>query len=266
MKNFKKYILLFIPIVLVSCTKVINLKLGNDSGKLVIDANVTDSSSTQIIKLSDNVPFTNTNTFPAVTGATVTVTDPNGIVYPFTESPAGTYTNKLFPGVPGDAYQMTVISGGVTYHASSTMPQKVALDSVTDEPNDFDPGNNKRKITVHFHDPKGVSNYYNFIMYINGVETNETYPTDDEFTDGNEVNFDLFTSESDPDIYPGDKVTVEMQCVDKTIYTYWFTIAQQQGSGVGGGVAPSNPPNNITPTAFGYFSAHTSQTETITVK
>jgi hypothetical protein len=83
-------------------------------------------------------------------------------------------------------------------------------------------------------------------------------------TDGRYVSRNL--RENDIDIYSGDTVTVEMQCIDKPIFTYWNTLDQQQSQGLQGAVAPANPPTNITPATLGYFSAHTTQSETIVVK
>ena len=80
----------------------------------------------------------------------------------------------------------------------------------------------------------------------------------------NNVSLDL--QESDVDIYAKDTVTVEMQCIDRPVYNYWFTLSQQQGDNPGGAVAPSNPPTNFTPATLGYFSAHTTQGITMTVK
>ncbi|HEX3384292.1 MAG TPA: DUF4249 domain-containing protein, partial [Mucilaginibacter sp.] len=60
--------------------------------------------------------------------------------------------------------------------------------------------------------------------------------------------------------------SVEMQCIDKPIYTYWYSLMQLQVNNPGGQVAPSNPPTNISPTTLGYFSAHTTQTMTLVVK
>jgi hypothetical protein len=87
---------------------------------------------------------------------------------------------------------------------------------------------------------------------------------DDEFINGKYVDLDL--EENDIDIYPQDKVRVEMQCIDKPVYKYWYTLAQQQANNPGGQVAPANPPTNITPAILGYFSAHTTQSITIVVK
>ena len=128
MNNLKLYIsILALVALFYSCTKVINIKTGNDSGELDIEANVVDTTGLQTITLSRNVPFTNTNVYPTVSGAKITVTDPSGNSYSFAEGPLGTYTNPQLTGVSGNAYKMTVVIGGTTYNATSTMPAKVGF-------------------------------------------------------------------------------------------------------------------------------------------
>jgi len=264
MKNIKFYITFsLIALIAASCTKVVDLKLGNNTGTLVIEGNVTNVNGPQYVKLSQNVPFTNTNTYPPVTGAVVSVSDNNGNNYQFTEGPAGTYSINPMEGVAGETYTMNVITNGKNYTASSTMPAAVTLDSITSINDQFG-STNQRQIAVHYQDPAGVANQYRFTMYVNGVQVNRVFAYSDEFIDGRYVNLELF--ESDINIYPGDKVTVEMECIDKLVYTYWYTLMQLQPNGPGGGVTPSNPPTNISPFTLGYFSAHTTQSEMIVVK
>jgi hypothetical protein len=238
--------------------------LGNDSGKLVIEGNFTDMPGRQVITLSRNVPFTNTNTYPPVTGAQILVTDTRGHYYTYTEKTPGTYLSGYISGIDSTTYTMTVSTNGTKYTATSTMPKQVLLDSLTESNSLFTNKKNARQITVHFQDPAGVANYYRFILYINSVQVKSIFAFDDEFTDGRYSNLDLL--ENDIDVFPGDTAKVEMQCVDKPVYTYWFTLMQQYPNGPGGGVTPSNPPTNITPVSLGYFSAHTTQTETVIVK
>ncbi|WP_183574339.1 DUF4249 domain-containing protein [Mucilaginibacter sp. X5P1] len=253
---------LLLVTLITSCTKVIDVKTANNTGALVIEGNITNVNGTQTIQISKNVALSSTNTYPPVTGATVLVTDQAGNTYPFTESPAGTYTVNQLAGVAGNAYTMSVTTGGITYTAKSTMPATVKLDSVTSKTGPLN--NDKKEITVHYQDPAGVANQYRFVMYVNGVQVKDVFADNDQFNDGKYVNLDLY--ESDIDIYAGDIVKVEMQCIDKPIYTYWYTLSQQNPNGPGGGVTPSDPPTNISPTTLGYFSAHSTQTITITVK
>ena len=265
MKKYKLYIAaLLLSLTALSCTKVIDLKLGNETGKLVIEANVTNKHGQQFIQLSQNVPFTNTNTYPPVTGATVSVSDNQGNTYPFTEGPPGSYYSAAFEGVAGNTYTMTVSANGATYSANSVMPALVPLDSLTFKKNEFKSTGNLRQVTVHYQDPPGITNQYRFILTINSVQVKDIFVLNDAFSDGRYVDFDLV--ETKADIHPGDTATVEMQCIDKSVYTYWFTLMQQSFNNPGGEVAPSNPPTNITPLCLGYFSAHTTQRETIIVR
>lgn len=269
MKNFKYYILIaFLLLFFSSCTKVIDLKLSNASGKLVIEGNITNGSGPQVFTINTNVPFTNTNTYPPVTGATVTVNDQSGNSYLFTEGPSGTYTNSQLIGVPGNTYTMKVLTNGTTYAAVSTMPQVVILDSLGSKNEAISSGSNpKKQITVYYHDPAGVANQYRFVEYVNGVQVKNVFVANDQFNDGLATNMVLRSDGGDDNaIHAGDTVTVEMQCIDHPIYLYWLTLAQQSQVGPGGSVTPSDPPTNITPVSLGYFSAHTTQTKTIVAK
>lgn len=264
-KNGLKYFLILAAIAgLASCKKVINLDLGNVSGELVVEANITNIPGPQYVTLSRNVPFTSPNVYPAVTGATVNIADDRGNNYPMTEGPAGTYSIPNAFGFGSRTYTLTVITDGKTYTAKSTMPGVTRLDSITDKPNYFNASSGEKVVTVHFQDPAAVVNQYRFVMTVNKVQVKAVFAFDDEFINGKYVDLDL--QENDIKIYKGDTVNVEMQCIDRPVYTYWFTLAQQQANNPGGQVAPANPPTNITPTTLGYFSAHTTQTLTLVVK
>ncbi|MCR8558849.1 DUF4249 domain-containing protein [Mucilaginibacter sp. BJC16-A38] len=264
MKLYKIYIVSVLSILTVSCTKVVDLKLGNDTGKLVIEGNLTDVNGPQYIKISRNVPFTNTNTYPAVTGASVSVVDDAGHTYPYNEGPSGTYTSSSMNGVAGSTYTMAAIINGQKYTASSTMPALVSLDSITAKNKPVNNSNHEKEITVHYQDPGGVVNQYRFVMYVNSVEVTSVFAFNDEFTDGRYIH--TLLDQDAIKIYSGDTVTVEMQCIDKLVYTYWSTLMQQGSNGPSGSVAPSNPPTNISPATLGYLSAHTSQVKTIIVR
>jgi hypothetical protein len=263
--NLSAYALLFV--ILSSCEKVVDLDLRNDTGELVIEAGINDQPGVQTIRLSDNVPFSTTNTYPPVTGAVVNISDNNGNNYVFTESAAGVYTTKAIAGISEQKYQLSVTTKDGTFTASSTMPSVVKLDSITSRKDIFESDEDNRIISVHYQDPAAVSNQYRFVVHINDVLVKRVLVNDDQFSDGRNITFDLEFDDDDTKVSPGDKVTVEMQCVDKPVFTYWYSLAAQQSSdGPGGSVTPSNPPTNIQPKALGYFSAHTTETKTIIIK
>jgi hypothetical protein len=265
MKNGLKYFLIIAAIAgLASCKKVIDLNLGNVSGQLVIEGNITNVPGRQYVTLSRNVPFTNPNVYPPVSGAAVSIADNRGNQYSLTEGPAGTYFIPNAFGLGSRTYTLTVTADGKTYTAKSAMPGTVKLDFITDKPNYFNSGSGERLITVHFQDPAAIANQYRFVMYVNEVQVNAVFAFDDEFIDGKYVDLDL--QQNDIKIHQNDTVTVEMQCIDKPVYRYWFSLAQEQFNNPGGQVAPSNPPTNITPATLGYFSAHTTQRLTLVVR
>jgi hypothetical protein len=258
MKNFIYTILAVTMMFLSSCEKVIELKLDDESSKLVIEANMSNMLGQQVIKLSRNIPFSQTNNYPAVSGAQVSITDEHGTVYNFTEGTAGTYIINSSRGVPGTNYTMRVSLDGKTYTAVSKMPNPVILESISSKKNEFD-NKNKQDIIVNYKDPKGIANQYRFVMYVNDIQVKQIMVNNDNFTDGNMISQEL--RQQDIDIYPGDRVKVEMQCIDKPIYTYWSTLRSQDG-----GVTPSNPPTNISPLTLGYFSAFTTSSRSIVVQ
>lgn len=246
------------------CEKVIDVKVNNATGKIDIEANLTNINGQQVVYLRGNVPITNVNSYPTITGATVNVADDAGNNYPFVEGPTGTYTVNGVAGTTAKIYQLTVSAKGTVYTGRSTMPVAVNLDTILLKNDPFGGSKHKQRISVMYKDPAGTPNQYRFVMFVNGVQIKRIFAFDDEFTDGkiNTTNLD----QDDIDIYPGDTVTVEMQCIDKTIYTYWYTLLQQGDRGPVGSVAPSDPPTNLSNNALGYFSAHTTQTKTILVK
>jgi len=261
-----KYLIIALTVILLaytSCQKVIDLKLNNAAPQLVIEGNVTDQFQPQSVMLSTSVPFSAQSVYPPVSGATVTITDKALGTFTLVEGPKGTYSTVPFKGNYGDTYTLSVQTGGKTYTATSTMPNLVPLDSLTVRGDVFD-NKNSRTITVNYQDPPNIANQYLFVMYINNKQVNTIFTNDDSFTNGRYVQGDLF--QNDIDINLHDTVTVNMECIDENIYKYWFSLSQQQGSGPGGGTAPSNPPSNLSNNALGYFSAHTAHTKAVVIE
>lgn len=245
-----------------SCQKVIDLKLDNAAPQLVIEANLTDVDGSQYVLITKSVPFSSTDDFPGISGAEVSITDSTGIQKNFTEKEPGEYVIFPYQGYYGRTYTLTVKTGGKVYTAKSTMPYPVPLDSLTAKSDDIG-SKDLRTIVVNYQDPAKVPNQYRFILSINSNPVPTVFTNDDSFTDGRYVREELF--QTGTDIHSGDTAVVEMQCIDKNIYKYWFSLSQQQNNGPGGGVTPSNPPSNFNNGALGYFSAHTTDSKAIVI-
>lgn len=252
---------------LFSCTRVITPKFDSNAGELDIEANITDQDTVQEIFLRTNIPFSATNQYPPVSNAIVTATDADGNRYSFTERQPGAYISPAFAGIAGSAYHLQVQVDTQRYLATSIMPPLVRMDSLTDKNrplNRSKDGRDQKVISVYYQDLAGIPNQYRFIEWVNGVQVNSVFAYDDQLTDGRYVTLELL--EQDIDIYAGDTVKVEMQCIDRAMYTYWFALEAQQSNNFNGAVAPANPPTNISPATLGYFSAHTTQILTLIVK
>lgn len=242
--------------LLLSCTKVIDLKLKDADAALVIEGNVTNSGNNQTVKISKSVAITATNNSPAVSGANVTITRSNdGRVFQLTEQKPGTYTTNTLRGQSGITYQLNVVVNGKTYTSTSTMPNAVKLDSVSLDVTSI---LNKDYLNpeVFYKDPAGVANYYRYLMFVNDVQVKNIFAYNDDLTDGRAVQ--RLLRDNDVDLKKGDRINIEMQCTDKNIYTYWNGLNQNENRG-GASTTPANPQSNISGGVLGYFSAHTVQ-------
>jgi hypothetical protein len=268
MKKLKRYWWLIIgSLALSSCQKVVDIEVNTSSSQLVIEGNISNIRGVQSVKISRSVAFTETNLYPAVSSALVTVTDNLGSSWRFNETAVrGTYSFGPLRGVPGRTYNLSVTVDGDTYTASSLMPSPVNVDSLSISRITF--GTNERKlVAVHFTDPVRVPNQYRYILRINGRQTSRIYADDDRLTDGNIIKEELYpdNDNDEEELKSGDRVEVEIQSIDKYVFNYFYTLRQQRRGGPGGGTTPGNPPSNIGNNALGYFSAHTYQTIEVTV-
>jgi hypothetical protein len=259
-----KRFIVFISLItfLLSCEKVINLDLESSQPKLVVEANITDQPGPYFVTLTTSVPFSNTNTYPEVNNATVTIADNVGQTETLQAIGGGRYRTSTLQGIVGRTYTLTIVASGVTYTAKSTMPSKVNLDSLLYRPIKFGIDSQKT-VTPKYIDPIAFGNNYRFVLRVNGRLDKNYFVDNDNVNNGRPYDRPLFTN--DITIESGNIVTVEMQCVDAQAYQYYFTLAEIQGNGPGGGAAPTNPNNGISNGALGLFSAHTTQSKSIII-
>ncbi len=257
----KKVFLLPILLMLLTsaCKKVIDLDLKTTSPSIVIEGELSNSEAA-VVRVTKSVQFGDDNTFPAVHGAAVTITDEKGIHYTLAETGSGIYSNNL-KGLPGHTYYLSVRTGTDTFTASSFMPSLVGLDSVRLQKNILFGKLSYTSIAYYF-DPAGLGNYYKFSEKVNQKRTSNIWVWDDRILDGRQSSIPLFHSGDDNDIHVGDTVKVEMQCIDKNVHRYFTTLENVKTSNS----VPANPDSNISGGALGYFSAKTTDTKQIIAK
>jgi hypothetical protein len=258
-----KNMIVLVCLGLVSCEKVIEVKIRDADTKIVIEGVITDQPGSLKVIVSRTVKYNSNNQFPNVTGATVKIKD-NGVEYLLVETAPGIYTNNLVSGRVGHQYDLSVTTGSETFTASSTMPIAVPIDTIIIARGPF---SSQRMASVYYTDPAGVNNGYRFIQYVNGRKDPAIFWDNDEFTDGQTTAVRLDNgggSDTDPrTIHQRDTVKVELLSLDDVIYRFWSTLQMGGADGNGFTASPANPVTNIKGGALGYFSAHSIRSKTV---
>ncbi len=241
--------------ILSSCEKVVEIDLNNVASQVFIEGQVTDILGNYQVQINKTVNFSAANQFPAVQNAIVTITDNTGVTETLTEKSAGLYVSRMVKGISGRTYTLKVVAEGKTYSASSTMPQAVDFTSAEVKESPLPAGGATKfyNYLVFFQDPAGIQNQYRFTLTSKGQKDKGfSNVFNDNLIDGKPNPIPLRST--DFKIASKDTVTIEMQCIDKAVYEYFYTFRALE---TGQGGTPANPINNITGGALGYFSAHT---------
>lgn len=248
-----------------ACKKTVQVHLDDAPPRVVIEGEISNQPGPYQVKITKTVSFSDSNSFPPVRGAVVTIMDStNGYSYVFGESSPGVYVSNDFAGIPSHTYQLTVQADGQEYTASSTMPATVPLDSVTFAVNTNFNGKKELNAVVNFQDPPARVNYYQFIEHVNGRLIPNIFVFEDRLSDGRYIEQPLFNDSSY--LQRGDTLQIKMYCIDRNIYNYFFSLLQvSAGNGGFQTASPDNPVTNITGGALGYFSAHTINLEKLIV-
>ena len=81
--------LVLAALALSSCEKVIDVDLNEAEKKYVIEANLSDQAGSALVLLTQTRNFDESNDFPGVSGAVVTISEAGGASYTLTESAPG---------------------------------------------------------------------------------------------------------------------------------------------------------------------------------
>ena len=264
MKTILRFIFLIMISIQLSCEKVIDFKLKDNTLKYVIEGSISNEPGSCKVYLSETKDFKDDNQFNGISGATVKIEN-KGTAIVLTEIEKGIYTSAALTGIPGETYRLTVNIKDQAFTASSTMPQLVPFLDFTLKPKDFD--TTEVRPMIKFKDPGETKNYYWFQQYVNDKLQKQYRVINDDFITGQEVNDYLeFANETDNkalNFKRGDKLTAEMHSIDAGVYTYLFSLFNANGADTG--AAPSNPVSNISGDVLGFFSAHTVQRKTVTI-
>ena len=245
-------------LLLSSCEKVVYIDLNTSNPRPVVEADITDQAGPYTVKLSRSVNYYDSNVFPPITDATVSITDNAGNSELLRQTTDGIYQTKALQGIPGRTYTLKIFYNGNEYDAISTMPDPVAIDSVGITKNSSG-GNNRNNpgysVTAFFNDPAGKTNYYRLQLSsndTNAIDQTRYRLASDKLTDGSEMSITYNTK-----LLPNDSLTVRLGSVDKSSYDFLTTFRNVVGGSTGFlSAPPSNPVTNITNGGLGYFAAY----------
>lgn len=250
---------------LTGCEKVVELDYKGNQARIVIEANITNQEGPHMVKIRRSIALTETGAYPTIDNAVVIISDNAGNVDTLSAEGNGVYHTKALRGVQGRTYTMTVTAESQTYTAQSTMPASVSFDGIKVEEVVFG-GETEFNIIPEYIDPAEKGNNYRFELFANDRLMNQHFIQNDEVKNGvrNTARLEL-SDDEDLKLKRGDLITLKMQCIDARVALYYKTLALIGDSGPGGGITPNNPPSNISNGALGIFSAHTTETRSITI-
>ena len=243
-------ILLYSSFIFSSCEEKVDLNLNADSGRIVIDAQLSDASTVQRIRVSQSVAIDAQVGSTAVKNATVIVKDNLNQRYSFQHEKDGYYINRNFKPVVGRKYTLNIGVQKQEFTSSSSMPAYINVDTTRIIEKEI-AGKTYFFIALSFKDPAKIANYYMYTLSINGKEFRFASAESDQFNDGLQVTH--YISDLERSLSSGDKITVRRYCVDAGTYNYWNGYQSTNLSTA----APGNPKSNISNNALGYFSAAT---------
>ncbi|NDV94698.1 DUF4249 domain-containing protein [Dysgonomonas sp. 521] len=244
--------MLFSLFLFAACEEVINVNLTEAEPMNVIDASITENSPC-IVLLTRSQGFYNNESYERISDAKVELFDEYGNSDVLAESnkDKGLYFSQMI-GTVGFTYTLKVTSGNNVYEAKATIPQAIPIDSVyiyrvkIGNEDIYSP-------CVAFQDPPEEDNYYYTTLYVNGNPMSSIYLDNDEYRNGLKVENILFFDKednNDEELKAGDKLRIDMQTLDKGMYTFYNSL---RSVAAGGG---TNPLTNITGGALGCFKAY----------
>ena len=266
MKNI--FLIIISLFLVISCEREIDLNLEDQSGNIVIEANVTDQAGPYTVRITKSVSFTQSNTYPGIENAQVTLSDDLGQTENLQHIGNGIYQASSFQGQSGRTYTLKVQTDGKEYTSQSKMPEAVEFQGL-EQDSFMVAGETSYTLLPIFVDPPALGNRYLFTYSVNDNPKKYFSEFSDNVNNGAPNQRPLILPNDDEDgdvkVKVGDKITVKMQCIDDAVYTFYSALLQLSGGG-GGGVTPTNPPSNISNGALGYFSAHTVSVKTIVIE
>ncbi len=278
---------LFLALFLTSCEDVITLDLNNGVSTLVVDGYISNQQPPYRISLSKSSNYFEPSKFTPEQNALVIISDDSGAKDTLREKMAGVYETVNIKGTSGRTYTLNIVTAdNKSYSAASFLPSAVPIDSLHSEvrsrnngpggPGDQIPRIQTYQVSCYFNDPESADNYYRLKYYKNDTLQNglgDYVIASDQLANGQSNSPRISNGQSNFLNVRGryvlnDLVKVEVLSIDKKGFEFYSALQKlinDQGSIIGTD-APSNPVNNISNGALGYFGAYAITVKSMTIK
>ena len=254
---------------LTSCEERIDLKLNDTYTRIVVEGEITTEAKAHKIKLTTSSSYFYNQKAPAITGATVTISDNAGNTFLLNEIPVGSgiyYTDASVQGIIGRTYTLKIDGVDInkdgkkeSYFATDLLKSVAQLDSISFEKTKNHKGDSVYLINGWMHEPPSTGDYYIWKYSLNGIPQSDTVSnqqfTDDLMVNGNNIpGFTLFRSKAKK----GDTIVIETRSASKGYYDYLTSFMLETSWNMGGGGfsgPPANIKTNVSSGGLGWFSA-----------
>ncbi|MDR1725250.1 MAG: DUF4249 domain-containing protein [Bacteroidales bacterium] len=251
---------LSIALLFFSCQEEIDINLNDVESKIVIAAEITDSLSPNIVKISHTINFDEPNNFNGIANATVILSDDNSNSELLTMDSTGYYCVKSLQVIPEHTYYLSVSVNEQTYSAKCKMPTPAEIDTLIMR--NYEYGNlNMRTPELSFKDKLGEKNFYRIKCFVNNELKYTSRPTDED-NDGKILTTTIFVDnplDETNTLKAGDTIRIELYTITEEVWDYFRTIHNTSSS------SPANPLSNIK-NALGVFNVCGVRTREIIVE
>ncbi|MEI7594745.1 MAG: DUF4249 domain-containing protein [Bacteroidota bacterium] len=269
MKSYYINICLFLIAIFVftSCEERIDIKLKDSDKRIVVEGSITTETKAHKVIITESSSYFYNQVAPVVSGATVTISDNLGNVFPLTEIPSNSgiyYTDANVKGIAGRTYTLKITNvdidkNGKTeeYTASDLLKPVLTLDTISFELIDSIKYPPIYAINGWGQEPSTTGDYYVWKYYKNGILESDTLDelafSDDNMVNGNYLpGFTIFAGAA----LPGDTITVETISATKGYFDFIISFMIETRWNQGGiGGPPANVKTNISNGGLGWFNA-----------
>lgn len=260
MKVFNYTAILLSLFLLSSCEEVIDINLNSTNPKYVIEADLNDISTTQTIRISKTVNFSEPIPSEPVNNAQIIVTDVSGKIHVFNATGNGVYASSNFKPTANGSYSLKVNIEGQEFLSTTTRVPYVEVDSLGITKDEIF-NETYYSITFKFLDPINMANYYKYSYSVNDQPFKFSAVFSDKFNNGLLVTHEITERNEDSKFVVGDEVNILRECINVDVYNFWSDLQSINP----GSAAPANPKSNISNGALGYFSVSSAKLYKVTI-